>query len=235
MGTRSRLKGLMLLERTLLVVGVVLVGVYGTASVHSSFFRTFDLWAFDQQMLGRPATMAGYLAHVVHVPSFEDGSLLVNEPPDQEEWSPERIRAYEETEQAKGRTPLLGRLEIPSLDLKVMVHDGTDPWSLNRAVGRIEGTSKPGEPGNLGIAGHRDGFFRSLRHLTPGESITLTTLEGRYEYKVDDIEIVAPDEIEVLEDGSRPSLTLVTCYPFYYVGSAPQRYIVKAELVAAVK
>jgi sortase A len=106
---------------------------------------------------------------------------------------------------------------------------------LNRAVGRIEGTALPGEVGNLGIAGHRDGWFRALRKLIPGDEIFLRTLDGRYRYRVEEIEIVEPSETAVLAPTDAARLTLVTCYPFYWAGSAPQRYIVKAQLVDAVR
>jgi LPXTG-site transpeptidase (sortase) family protein len=163
-------------------------------------------------------------------------ALLAPEPAlddrDVAEWSPRRRRAYEET-LAAGQSLPLGRLEIPSIDLSVMVLPGTDDWTLNRAVGHIEGTALPGAgEGNVGIAGHRDGFFRGLRHLRQGERIHLTTLEGSYTYEVSDIQVVHPTRVDVLEPSDTPSLTLVTCYPFYHVGSAPQRYIIRALLTS---
>jgi sortase A len=150
----------------------------------------------------------------------------------QSEWSPQRRRAYEETLTAGGTLPL-GRLEIPSISLSVMVLPGTDEWTLNRAVGHIDGTALPGQEGNVGIAGHRDGFFRGLRHVQQGDRIYLTTLEGSYEYRVSDIHVVLPTQVDVLEPSPSPVLTLVTCYPFYHVGSAPQRYIIRATLTSA--
>jgi sortase A len=152
----------------------------------------------------------------------------------QTEWSPRRRKAYEETLTAGGALPL-GRLEIPSIDLSVMVLPGTDDWTLNRAVGHIEGTAMPGEHGNIGIAGHRDGFFRGLRHLKHGERIHLTTLEGSYTYEVSDIQVVQPTRVDVLDPSDSPSLTLVTCYPFYHVGSAPQRYIIRATITSPLR
>ena len=109
--------------------------------------------------------------------------------------------------------------------------DGTDNLTLNRAVGRIAGTARPGEPGNLGIAGHRDGFFRGLKDLAPGGELELETLDGaQLVYTVRDIWIVQPEDVHVLDPTPEPSLTLVTCFPFYHVGSAPERYIVRAVL-----
>jgi sortase A len=126
---------------------------------------------------------------------------------------------------------VVGRLEIPRLHLAVMVVEGTDERDLKRAAGHIPGTALPGEPGNVGIAAHRDTFFRPLREIQPHDKITLDTLEGKYDYRVLSTEIVSPDDVRVLYPTGRDSLTLVTCFPFYYVGSAPKRFIVRAERI----
>ena len=110
------------------------------------------------------------------------------------------------------------------------VYDGTDDLTLNRSVGRIIGTANIGEDGNIGIAGHRDGFFRGLKDIEVGDSFDLITLENKMTYYVDNVEIVNPDRVDVLQPGSEPSVTLVTCYPFYFIGAAPQRFIVHATL-----
>jgi len=99
---------------------------------------------------------------------------------------------------------------------------------LNRAVGHIDGTAVPGQSGNLGIAGHRDGFFRGLKDVHLGDPIELETLGGSQIFRVADIRIVSPEDVSVLDTTAGPVLTLVTCYPFYFVGDAPQRYIVRA-------
>ena len=112
-----------------------------------------------------------------------------------------------------------------------MVVQGVSAGDLRRAAGHIPGTALPGEPGNVGIAAHRDTFFRPLRLIAPNDTITLTTLQGAYRYRVVSTEIVKPDAVDVLHPTSRDTLTLVTCFPFYYVGSAPQRFIVHAERV----
>ena len=217
-------------ERALLGVGIACLLVYGAAAAHARLGSAWDRFAFHRVAQGQPATVGAFLAHVVE----PEDEILVEDPPDTADWSADRVRAWEETRTSGGKAPV-GLLEIPSVGLEVAVLDGTDEWALNRGVGHIEGTARPGELGNVGIAGHRDGFFRALRKLQPGETIHLQTLEGRYEYRVDEIEIVLPNETEVLDTAKTPSLTLVTCYPFYYVGNAPQRYIVKAELVQAVE
>lgn len=149
--------------------------------------------------------------------------------PDVSLWSDQRIRAYR-TSLAANVSPPLGVLEIPSLRLQVPILEGTDDLTLDRAVGHISGTASLGEPGNAGIAGHRDGFFRVLKDIRVGETVDLYTRRGRSRYVVDEIQIVSPYNVSVLAPRAKPSLTLVTCYPFYFVGSAPLRYIVHAAV-----
>ena len=105
---------------------------------------------------------------------------------------------------------------------------GTDAATLNRAVGWIEGTSEPGEPGNVGLAGHRDGFFRGLKDIVVGDTIEFATLDRTETYVITETMIVDPDAVGVLDPTEEPAITLVTCFPFYYVGPAPQRFIVRA-------
>ncbi|HEX5045381.1 MAG TPA: class D sortase [Candidatus Polarisedimenticolaceae bacterium] len=213
------------IERFLVAGGIACLLFVGAATLHGRIGQAYASWSFDRELEGRPVSARGFLA---------DLTSKVDEDT-RKDWSAQRIRAFEEAEAAAGRKPLLGRLEIPALDLAVMVLDGTDEVTLNRAVGRIEGTARPGEVGNLGIAGHRDGWFRALKKVTPGDEILLRTLDGRYRYRVEEIEIVEPSETQVLAPTDDARLTLVTCYPFYWMGNAPQRYIVKAQLVDAVR
>ena len=126
---------------------------------------------------------------------------------------------------------LIGRLEIPRLNLAVMVREGADERTLSRAVGHIPGTALPGNVGNVGLAGHRDTFFRSLRNIRADDTIELETTAGTYRYVVKSTRIVTPRDVSVLEASGGETLTLVTCYPFYYVGSAPKRFIVHAALM----
>lgn len=127
---------------------------------------------------------------------------------------------------------LIGRIEIPSLGLSAIVMEGTRASTLRRAVGHISGTALPGQPGNVGISGHRDTFFRPLRNIRQNDIVTLTTLSGEYLYRVVSTSIVSPNDGAVLDPGEDQILTLVTCYPFYFVGPAPRRFIVRAERVA---
>jgi sortase A len=144
-------------------------------------------------------------------------------------WAEGRIRGYEESlELDLGRT--IAILRIPKIRLEVPVLEGTDEMTLNRGLGRIPGTARPGEESNLGLAGHRDGFFRGLKDVSIGDRIELETLSGLESYVIEEILIVEPKDVHVLDPTPEPSLTLVTCYPFYFIGSAPERYIVRAAL-----
>jgi sortase A len=131
-----------------------------------------------------------------------------------------------------GPDGLIGRIDIQRLGVSVIVVEGTDRPELRRAAGHITGTALPGRPGNVGIAAHRDTFFRPLRNIQRGDVITFTTLRGEYRYRVVSTKITDPYDIAVLNPSDASELlTLVTCYPFYFVGSAPNRFIVRAERV----
>jgi sortase A len=125
----------------------------------------------------------------------------------------------------------LGRIEIARIGIAAMILEGTDERTLRRAVGHFPGTALPGQSGNVAIAGHRDTFFRALRNVQHNDEITLTTLNGSYRYLVDSAQVVAPEDTQVLGDSSDRILTLVTCYPFYFVGPAPKRFIVRAHRI----
>jgi sortase A len=131
-------------------------------------------------------------------------------------------------EVARGAT--VGRIEIPRLGVSAVIKAGIDARTLQLAVGHIPGTAFPGEGGNMGLAGHRDTFFRRLRDIRPDDAIRVTTPSGRFNYVVERTDVVEPKDVWVLDPTPDPALTLVTCYPFTYVGSAPQRFIVRAML-----
>jgi sortase A len=127
---------------------------------------------------------------------------------------------------------LLGRLEAPSVKLATAVLEGSDDATLSRGSGHIEDTPFPGQPGNVGIAGHRDTTFRALRKIHVGDALQFKTADRLYRYRISKTWIVGPDDVYVLDPTPQPALTLVTCYPFEYVGHAPNRFIVRADLVA---
>ena len=126
---------------------------------------------------------------------------------------------------------LLGRMEIPRLGMSLIVAEGTDETTLRRAGGHISGTALPGHPGNVGIAGHRDTLFRPLQNIRQNDVIMLTTLQGEFRYRVVSTQIVSPSDVDVLNSDGHEILTLVTCHPFYFVGPAPNRFIVRAQRI----
>ena len=131
---------------------------------------------------------------------------------------------------------VVGEIEIPNLALKVVIVEGDSPALLHRAVGHLPGTAMPGEWGNVALAGHRDTFFRPLRHVRAGDLITLRSLRGeRFQYRVELTSVVSPTDIEVLKPANGRELTLITCFPFDYIGAAPNRFIVRAVEVAPTK
>jgi sortase A len=124
---------------------------------------------------------------------------------------------------------VIGRIEIPRIHVSVIVLEGSDSRILRVGAGHVQGTALPGTIGNVGIAAHRDTFFRPVREIRPNDIITLTTFRGVFQYRVDGTEIVNPNDVQVLHQTQDAELTLVTCYPFYYLGSAPKRFIVHAR------
>lgn len=147
--------------------------------------------------------------------------------PDQRLWSPARVRAWRDSLLQPGPPPL-AVLRIRRLGIEVPVIEGTDESTLNRGAGHIEGTASPGSDGNSGIAGHRDGFFRGLKDISEGDVLELDTPAAVEEYRIERSWIVPPEDVSVLAPTGSASITLVTCYPFYFVGSAPDRFIVRA-------
>ncbi|MBK9166856.1 MAG: class D sortase [Bryobacterales bacterium] len=129
---------------------------------------------------------------------------------------------------------LIGRIEVSRIGLSAIVFEGTGRKTLRQAVGQIAGTALPGAPGNVGLSAHRDTFFRPLRHIRESDIITFTTSRGEYRYRVVSTTVVKPHDVGVLATGERESLTLVTCYPFYFVGAAPDRFVVRAERFLAI-
>jgi sortase A len=152
--------------------------------------------------------------------------------PDTSSWSKSRRLVYESS-LAQSAGQMLAVVSLPSVQLEVPLYSDTSELHLNRGVGLIQHTSAPGKPGNLGIAGHRDGFFRVLERVKVGDTIEVRTRDDRYVYRVTFTSIVYPSDARLLASTASPAVTLVTCYPFRFVGKAPQRFVVRGELVVA--
>jgi sortase A len=202
----SRRRRLLLFaEGTCCAIGLVGLGVWGVLHLGSAAAARTDLDRF----------------------AALEASALHESPPDQSLWSAVRVSAWRKAIAEPVGAPI-AVLRIPKIRLEVAVLSGTDDRTLDRALGHIENTAVPGTDGNSGIAGHRDGFFRGLKDIAPGDVIELDTLQGKDAYRVERTWVVAPEDISVLDPTGGRTLTLVTCYPFYFVGAAPQRFIVRA-------
>ena len=217
MERNSRARTLAGFERLLLLFGVLLLFTYLAARFYGAFYSRVELQRFWESQKSESEAGIG------------NTSRADPRQPDFRLWSEKRIAAYKTSLASRVPFPL-AVLKIPAIRLEVPVLPGTDDLTLNRAVGHIDGSALPGTSGNVGIAGHRDGFFRGLKDIHVGDVITLATQNGTDHYLVDEILIVSPEEVSVLQPRATSSLTLVTCYPFYFVGSAPERYIVHASI-----
>ena len=210
---------LRILQWILIVAGLTLVGFWVGARLSGWFGGKTEIQRFEEAK-----AEVAVESTPVHV--AEDLSLKL--PVDTSLWAEDRIEEYQESLEHDFDAPL-AILRIPKIDLEVAVLLGTTELALNRGLGHIAGTPLPGEDGNIGIAGHRDGYFRGLKDVVVGDLIEMETLTGRQNYTITELFLVDPPDVWVLEPTERPSITLVTCYPFYYAGSAPRRYIVRAE------
>jgi sortase A len=212
------MRGVGKLGRFLLISGLLMLGIYLGARVYTAFSSRSEA----RRLESRPPVAQEHAAAFSFVVKEPDFSL----------WSPQRIKHYQQSLSAQLGPPV-ALLRIPKIRLEVPVLEGTDDLTMDRAVGFIAGTARPGEDGNIGISGHRDGFFRGLKDIREGDGIELVTATGTDTYTIDRIVLVKPADVYVLAPRPRPSITLVTCYPFYIVGSAPKRYIVQASMNAS--
>jgi sortase A len=206
------------IETILLATGITMLGLYGISRLDTNVASRIAVLRFKNSAAASPSG-------ATHLPKQ---IRLTDEKVDFSLWDERRVLDYREA-LSMNFDPALAVLSIPKLQLEVPVFDGTNELILNRGAGRIKGTARPGAPGNMGIAAHRDGFFRGLKDIWLGDRIELLTVRQKFTYIVDDIVIVSPDDVQVLQPRARPSLTLVTCYPFYFIGDAPRRYIVQAS------
>jgi sortase A len=221
LAVRDRNFLLRILESGSLAVGLLLLGAFFLVSGWGKYQGWSDIRAFEAAMASDASRVAAHDAGTRYAPE-----------PDYSLWSEKRVTDYHASHTQRDDPPL-AVMSIDRLGLKVPVYNGTDEVNLNRGAGRIEGTGWIDSPGNLGIAGHRDGYFRVLKDIEVGDSIGLLTHAGKSEFKVSSITIVDPSDVSVLAPTEDSSITLVTCYPFYFVGHAPKRYIVKGELFSS--
>jgi sortase A len=239
----------------LVIVSLIGAGIYGWFYAEARVYQTYESWRLDQMAKHGPAELETFLASYLGLRAIE----AAKEPPAPLKlptelpfslprvpgkgqadplFSPPWASVEGQAELSFSLPPapiavgaLIGRIEIPRLSLSSIVLQGDSDQVLRKGVGHIPSTSLPGGSGNVAIAGHRDTFFRALKDIRREDDITLTTTTGTYRYRVDSVQVVRPDDVQVLAPSDRASLTLVTCYPFYFVGSAPKRYVVRAEQI----
>ena len=191
------------LERALFVFGIVALSYFAYVNVEAALYQAYESRELDAILRSAPG---------------------VRPAPGVAPTTPRRPPAH---------GTAIGRIEIPRLKVSAVVRAGADARTLDLAVGHIPGTAVPGAAGNVGLAGHRDTFFRRLRDIRGDDEIRITTSEGTHVYTVERTLIVDPQDVWVLESDGEPVLTLVTCFPFSYIGAAPQRFIVRARLAQA--
>jgi sortase A len=227
-------------ERALLLIGLLCLGIYGFSVLEARFYERRQNQELEQALAVRQTQSAPQPAQQAPVVPAQETEALADfreapgeDPRDDEETKPQEPAEPKEPEPLPvDDGSLVGRLEVPRLGLSAIVREGVASQTLRRGAGRIPGTALPWEAaGNVGVAAHRDRVFRPLKDIGKKDIITLTTVEGTYRYQVEWTKIVTPKDTEVLHDTPGPTLTLVTCYPFYYVGSAPKRFIVRARRI----
>lgn len=249
---KRRPRGLRWAEYVFLFFGLIALDYCIWVSLDATFYQAYESWAFDQQMNNRPVSFYGYVRDELGTlwsrlhPAAENAAGPAESPTGAE--SPAGLAPSTPQTQTQAKTqarvapyskqpkpkPLavIGRIEVPRLRLSAMVREGVEEETLRRAVGHVPYTPLPGQPGNVGLAGHRDTFFRKLRDIKSNDKIVISTLHGDYDYQVESIKIVTPKDVDVLAPTpGQQALTLVTCYPFNYIGSAPKRFIVRAKLL----
>jgi sortase A len=210
------------IEGWFLTLGIVFLSIYAAAIGYARLSQIYANWTFERTLADRPISMRDFLRDLVtrRAPASREATSAIVAP---------RPAAPRVLPRVRPGDPV-GRLSIPSLRMTLIVFEGTDAKTLARSVGHIRGTSLPGEAGNFAVAGHRDAQFRQLKNIVTGSEITVETTYGSFRYEVVSTSIVRPTDVEILASGPKPLLTLVTCYPFYFVGHAPKRFVVQALL-----
>jgi LPXTG-site transpeptidase (sortase) family protein len=223
-------------ERVFLLAGIGGMAVWAAAEALPVIWQDWGGWAFDRELAGKAPDVTTYISErAAQIEQRAEVWLGISAPQPTVKNNVPRPAEPREGLPAIGPDGLIGRVTIPRLNLSAIVREGTSSKTLSLAAGHIPGTSLSGLKGNIAIAGHRDTLFRGLRGIEKDDRIELETLEGRFDYQVASTQIVKPEDVGVLTPGSRPELTLVTCYPFDYIGPAPDRFVVKAVEISKAK
>lgn len=219
------------IERALFLAGILFLGIYAWAWLDARFYEKEQERLLEQAIAAGPPPPVQGTHAAAETDSFE--SLRKDVPSETRQEKQEKEKpAPAPAPLAPDEGELIGRIKVPRLGVSAILMEGVGRKTLRRGAGHIPATAMPSEEeGNVGIAAHRDSFFRGLKDIREDDTIELTTLDGTFRYEVEWTKIVKPDDISVLAPTEDPALTLVTCYPFYYVGSAPKRFIVRAHRI----
>ncbi len=229
------------IKRFLLVAGLICVGFYLYTLGNQYVYQAYENWAFDQEISGRTGvTFTEYVKEKIPDGLWPAAKPLTVTAPSLSQTAPV------DTTPRLAEGDLVARVSIPRLDLSAIVREGVSARTLSTSVGHIPATALPGNIGNFAIAAHRDTLFRALKDIRLGDQVTVESRSRRYVYEVVATKIVRPSDVGVLRadggglyaaaakgDGSERLLTMITCYPFYYVGSAPKRFVVESRLVSS--
>jgi sortase A len=224
-----------ILEKLLWISGCLMLSIFLGHLTLAEYKRASSVAAFKAQNLINTDSIS--TASTGQSPEFAAGDNSDNAPsldaastdPDQSLWSAGRIASYAAS-LTEDSSDILGLFSIPRLGLEVPVYESASELHMDRGVARIDGTGEPGQAGNMGIAGHRDGYFRVLKDIRFGDNLIFTSAEGSQTYVVQQLMVVDPSAVGVLDPTSESAITLITCYPFYFVGHAPERFVVRAVL-----
>lgn len=236
---KSRWRPVHVAELLFLVVGLVCLGWVGWNWAATEVDQSWSNYELNAERRGEEPTVWGYIRDRDKKPESDPASQSEQQAKAGDTLTRDKAEKQTRARSAPAPAPkryrvgaTVGRVEMPRLRISAIVKYGVDDKTLKRAVGLVPGTALPGLPGNVGIAAHRDTFFRNLRDVKVGDRIKMTTPTGTWEYEVDSTKIVWPKNVEVLDPTPEPAITLVTCYPFNYVGNAPRRFIVRAKQVS---
>ncbi|HEX2253752.1 MAG TPA: class D sortase [Thermoanaerobaculia bacterium] len=238
------------IRRLLFAGGLLCLGYWGWAQADAWHYQAEQSHRFDRMLAAEAAALDEEVAMELAAaeartaadpgPSGEAPGTLPPQPPDAAAEPAVQPAAQRREAGSRAAAPgaaaaprAIARLRIPRIGLSTMVADGADPTTLRRSAGRVSGTARPGDGGNVAVAGHRDTVFRRLEHAAPGDTVLLETAGGTLRYRVESVAVVAPDAVEVLAPTAEPTLTLITCYPFSMLGPAPERYVVRARRLGA--
>lgn len=231
--SKTRLPAPRWIERALFLIGILCLGAWAYAFVDTWIYDKWQEQRLEEAIRQRSSRLAA-AQNPAPAPATETdalGSFQQKEQEENREAPADDFSDLQVDRENLSEGDLIGRIEIPRVGVSAIVLHGVGKKTLRRGVGHIPGTALPEHDGNVALAGHRDSFFRGLKDIRENDTIELTTPDGTFDYRVEWTKIVRPRDTHVLEEEGTPSLTLVTCYPFYYVGSAPKRFIVRAHRI----